>query len=80
MGSAVALGLQRPESVISDPNMATKKSHSWVKRENQRTGGENLSFPNSTALRGLPLVGDVGHGKAGPSRDRASVAGGGPGS
>lgn len=54
-------------SVISDPNIATKKPHSWVKRENRRTGGENFSFPNSTALRGLPLVGDAGHGRQDPA-------------
>lgn len=66
MASAVVLSAAS-RSVISDPNIATKKSHSWVKRENQRTGGENFSFQNSTALRGLPLVGDAGHGKAGHS-------------
>lgn len=54
-------------SVSSGPNIATKESNSWV-RENQLEDRRRKlqRFPNSAALRGLPLVEDAGHGKAVP--------------
>lgn len=60
------------KSVSSGPHIATKESNSWV-RENLLEDRRKLQrFPNSAALRGLPLVEDARHGKAVPSQARAS--------
>ncbi|KFO35958.1 hypothetical protein H920_02598 [Fukomys damarensis] len=53
-------------SVISDSNIATKKSHCWVSENQLQDRSRKLQrFQNSSApaaLQALPLVGDVGHG------------------
>lgn len=61
------------KSVSSGPHIATKESNSWVRENLLEDRRRKLQrFPNSAALRGLPLVEDAGHGKAVPSQARAS--------
>lgn len=67
-------------SVISDPDIATKKSHSGVRENQLQDRRRKLQrFQNSAApaaLRGLPLVGVARHGKAEPAWDGAWPGGG----
>lgn len=68
MASATSLAAAS-NSVISDSNIATKKSHRWVSENQLQDRRRKLQrFQNSSAsaaLQGLPLVGDVWHGKGG---------------